>query len=525
MIYNPYQYSYPPFSYKSSPRSSGTPPKTEPVSPNTTIYNPYQYSYSKYPYKLYNKGAEKPSAPTKSFSIQTEPFSTQTTIQPSMVNKGKVEPSPINVNLLGQNNPPLPPDTSNVPDLVNGLQARYDLLREQLDQQYQTQIGGLSTQIESQQKLQQQYQQEQAQALGSYKELATQPLANIVTGGIDEYRIKQNYFENQSLINELSGLMNEMNMSLMRGQELIKSGAISKTELQRRQTEATARAGVVQAVINARNNQIGTALNIIDRVYTSIRDDTERQVNYYKDVVNYFDRLRQEASAKELDLTKTQRDYINAQIKTKENEVANMEKTVEYIKGLMVNPETAKIVADAGVNLTDSVETIEQKLAKWGYIQEQQQIATQLAQKGYSEIFTKEELKNYPADAIVQWKDSKGKIHYFVSTEKPANKTTYKDFSDNKGNVTRVWTETDQYGNVVKTWYQGLGQIGRTSSNSILDLLGLDLGSTQNTPAETSQSENPFETKTTVPKEKESSGSFSLSNALKGTNWYDIPTK
>jgi len=439
--------------------------------------------------------------------------------------KGKVEPSPINANLLGQANPPLPPETSNVPDLANGLQARYDLLREQLDKQYQEQIGGLSTQIENQQKLQQQYQQEQTKALGSYKELATQPLANIVTGGIDEYRIRQNYYENQSLINELSGLMNEMNMSLMRGQELIKSGAISKTELQRRQTETTARAGVIQAVINTRNNQIGTALNIVDRVYTSIREDTERQVNYYKDVVNYFDRLRQDASAKELDLTKTQRDYINAQIKTKENEVANMEKTVEYIKGLMVNPETAKIVADAGVNLTDSVETIEQKLAEWGYIQEQQQIATQLAEKGYSEIFTKEELKKYPADAIVQWKDSKGKIHYFVSTEKPTVKTTYKDFTDNTGNTTRVWTEIDQYGNVVRTWYQGLGQIGRASSNSILDLLGLDLGSTQNTPAETSQSENPFETKTTVPKEKESSGSFSLSNALKGTNWYDIPTK
>ena len=504
---------------------------------------PYQRSYKYYPKYSVAGGAgvypatpqkENVSYPNTDSSLWAKllgrgstntPSTVTSGITTSAVNKDKVEPTPINVNLLGQNNPPLPPDTSNVPDLVNGLQARYDLLRQQLDQQYQTQIGGLSTQIESQQKLQQQYQQEQAQALGSYKELATQPLANIVTGGIDEYRIKQNYFENQSLINELSGLMNEMNMSLMRGQELIKSGAISKTELQRRQTEATARAGVVQAVINARNNQIGTALNIIDRVYTSIRDDTERQVNYYKDVVNYFDRLRQEASAKELDLTKTQRDYINAQIKTKENEVANMEKTVEYIKGLMVNPETAKIVADAGVNLTDSVETIEQKLAKWGYIQEQQQIATQLAQKGYSEIFTKEELKNYPADAIVQWKDSKGKIHYFVSTEKPANKTTYKDFSDNKGNVTRVWTETDQYGNVIKTWYQTLGQIGRTSSNSILDLLGLDLGGTQNTPAETSQSENPFETKTTVPKEKESSGSFSLSNALKGTNWYDIPTK
>lgn len=511
MAYNPYSYSYPYYS-QFSPKSSGD---------------------SNYPLSSYINPWTKQSIQVRNKTTPTSSVSPQTSIQSSTINKGKVEPSPINVNLLGQNNPPLPPDTSNVPDLVNGLQARYDLLREQLDQQYQAQIGGLSTQIESQQKLQQQYQQEQEKALSSYKGLATQPLAGIVTGGIDEYRIRQNYFENQSLINELSGLMNEMNMSLMRGQELIRSGAISKTELQRRQTEATARAGVIEAVINARNNQIGTALNIIDRVYTSVRDDNERQANYYKDVVNYFDRLRQDASTKELDLSKTQRDYINAQIKVKENDIANMEKTVEYVKGLMVNPETAKIVADAGVNLTDSVETIEKKLAEWGYVQEQQQIATQLAEKGYSEIFTKEELKKYPADAIVQWKDSKGKIHYFVSTEKPTVKTTYKDFTDNTGNTTRVWTEIDQYGNVVRTWYQGLGQIGRASSNSIWDLLGLDL--TGGVPTGTTKSENPFEQgattssgsnlPTTTPTNTKSNTSFSLSNILEGKSWYDIPTQ
>jgi hypothetical protein len=128
---------------------------------------PYQQSNPYYVGASSKGGAGvSPSYPTKSTNSQTNQTSqagsseittnqsyinskTGNTEPSSAVSKGNVKPEPINVNLLGQNNPPLPPDTSNVPDLVNGLQARYDLLRQQLDQQYQTQIGGLSTQIES----------------------------------------------------------------------------------------------------------------------------------------------------------------------------------------------------------------------------------------------------------------------------------------------------------------------------------------------------------------------------------------
>ena len=38
--------------------------------------------------------------------------------------------------------------------------------------------------------------------------------------------------------------------------------------------------------------------------------------------------------------------------------------TSEYIKSLMIDPESAQFIADAGVKLNDSIEVINDKMAK-----------------------------------------------------------------------------------------------------------------------------------------------------------------
>ena len=238
---------------------------------------------------------------------------------------------------------------------------------------------------------------------------------------MDKYKIDENYFANQALIGELGTIMNELNMSAIRNTEMIASGAISKTEANRRQQVLIARAGTIEAVIGARNNQIGNAFSIIDKTYNALKDDQTTQLNYYQSLINYYDGLRTESGAKIVDLTKDQRTYINSQIKIKETELANLSKSTEYIKSLMINPDTAKIIADAGVSLADNVDEINEKLAKWGVVDEQKKISLAMMDKGYKEILPGE-VSKYSDRDILPWTDSNGKVHYYIDTQGELNK-------------------------------------------------------------------------------------------------------
>lgn len=454
---------------------------------SSTDYLPYQKSYPAY-------GAESKSlTPPVTPPSSTASANTGITIAPSSAISfsASLEPRDILAEGLGKPEPP----TFQLPDkseVIIGLQAQYDTLVKQLETKYDEEMKSLQAMMAEQEKLMKQYQIKGEEYLKKYEELATKPLAGWYEQKLDEHQVKQNYFENQALLGELKMIMNELNMSTLRGAELIRSGAISKTEWIRRQNELTARAGILQAVINTRNNQIGVALNIIDKIYTVIKSDLERELNYYRDVINYYNQLRKELKNDIVDLTKEQRQYINAKINLTATQLDQMNKTVNYVKELMLNPQYASKLAYAGVSLLDDIPTINKKLADWNYVEELQTISREMAKRGYSEILTAQELALYPPEAIVQWQDSRKKIHYFVNKDylqeiqklqtKTAlsahNKITFKDITDNQGNITRIYTETDPYGREVNRWVEYIGPYGKAStSGGMADLLRSIFGS------------------------------------------------
>ena len=64
-------------------------------------------------------------------------------------------------------------------------------------------------------------------------------------------------------------------------------------------------------------------------------------------------------------------------------EVEQAEATATYIKSLMINPETAQFMADAGVSLSDSIDGIKGKMAKQSKIQEVIDTRNELIDAGY----------------------------------------------------------------------------------------------------------------------------------------------
>lgn len=191
--------------------------------------------------------------------------------------------------------------------------------------------------------------------------------------------INENFQANQQLVGELEGLLTEGNQLIEQMKGVTGLAGIRNPRINQAIEGVNARAGVIQAVMSARNGQIAQAENMIDRSVKVITADRQDQLAYY-------DTLLSLENQKIVSLEKDQKNLITEQTNLIKGDLQRVESTVDYIKNLMVSPQTAQFVANAGVTLNDSVDEINTKLAEESKRREIQTLTNELTSKGYTAL-------------------------------------------------------------------------------------------------------------------------------------------
>ena len=203
---------------------------------------------------------------------------------------------------------------------------------------------------------------------------------------IEEARFDQNYNAVQGLTTQLMDLMTEGNnlIAMISGKTGLQN--IRNPRINQAIQGVTAATGVIQAGISAYNGQMSqaqsqliNATNVITSAYTD-------QLEYYKTLVNFYESKAGDTSAKLTTLTKNERDFLDAKIIELENNVQRAQANSDYIQKLMISPETALFMAQAGITLNDSPEQVNYKLAEQSKRQQIIDTTNEYVKDGYTSV-------------------------------------------------------------------------------------------------------------------------------------------
>jgi len=298
----------------------------------------------------------------------------------------------------------------------NSLTASLEASRKALEDAYKKQQESYAKQTSEMQAKMDTAIAGQKGVLDSVERISTPFRADLETTERDRLKIEENYFENQKLVNELEMLLTE-------GNELIKSqkgmtglSAIRDPRVNQTISEVSARAGVLESVMAARNNQISVAENLIDRSVNAINADRQDQLNYYSNLYNFYGTARDESGNALITLKADEKKFINAQIALLENDMAQAQTNAEYIKQMMIDPDKARVLAESGVTLNDTPEQVQKKFAEYGYKQEVTDTSNQLTTKGYAYL-TPEQAAVLPSGSFITTTDSRGNVKHWKVPE------------------------------------------------------------------------------------------------------------
>jgi hypothetical protein len=140
--------------------------------------------------------------------------------------------------------------------------------------------------------------------------------------------------------------------------------------------------------------------------------DRNDQLNYYNSLLNFYDSQADTEGNKIIQLTSDEKDIINSQVKLLEDDLASTQANVDYIKSLMLDPNTAVIVAQSGVTLNDTPQEVQTKFATYYYTQEVTQSKNEMETNGY-QYMTQAQAMTKPAGEITTITDSKGVQRYW----------------------------------------------------------------------------------------------------------------
>jgi hypothetical protein len=201
---------------------------------------------------------------------------------------------------------------------------------------------------------------------------------------LEKQQVADNYQANQSLINEMDSLMTTGNNIIEQMKATTGLASIMNPRVSQTMTDVAARVGVIQAVISARNNQIGVAQSQLNTSLNAITSIANDQISYYKTVIDFYAQQKSDNAATLAGLSKEQQTYVNAKISSLQDSVTQAQNTATIISKAMLDPNTALTYAKAGITLSDSPAQINQKLAVQGYAQELSDTANKMASSGYS---------------------------------------------------------------------------------------------------------------------------------------------
>lgn len=363
-----------------------------------------------------------PSAVDKNYFLNPGESTDAYNARIATYNASKV-PAQVDVSGVTASAPTLP--TPSAPSVLNsyvaGVTAQADSTRNELDQRYKAEQARIEQQMKDTQAEIDALTAKQEDILksgGSVDQL-TQPFREELEASERErLKVEENYFANQQAVGELDSLLTEGNQLIeqMKGETGLAS--IRNPRITEATNAIAARAGVIQAVMAARNSQISVAGNLIDRTVSTIAADRNDQLSYWNSVLSFYASEKKSASEDFASLSSDQKKYIEAQIGLVQEKHDQAQKTADYVKELLVNPQSAALLQQAGVTLNDSVETINAKLSQASYQQEVVNLNNKMAASGYKYILPGQTPPAGTQAITVQ--DSRGKSYTYYTDKQAA---------------------------------------------------------------------------------------------------------
>jgi len=252
---------------------------------------------------------------------------------------------------------------------TNSIQGAVDSSRATLDSTLKTQNSALDVDIAKLEK-------EQERILEEGKEL-TQPFReSLEKKQREKLKVNENFEANQKLTNELDSLLTQSNelINIATGRQV--SGKVLQKSLSKTMADVQGRAGVIQAVMDARNGQITQAYTMIDRTVAAVVADRNDELSYYNTILELNNNKLIKLDAEQAAIATTER---NLAVK----DVESAQATADYLKELMISPETAQFMADAGVSLTDSIDGVKTKMGAQAKREETTAMRNSLTEAGY----------------------------------------------------------------------------------------------------------------------------------------------
>jgi len=288
------------------------------------------------------------------------------------------------------------PSSTAQSDFVSGLTSNVDQAKSALTESITRQKANFDAQLAT-------LKEKEKTTLGQIKPLVSPFRAQLENTERDRLFVNKNFEENQKLVNELDTLLTEGNDLIRQQKEVTGLAAVRNPRIQKSMDDVAARAGVINAVINARNGQIAQAENMIDRTVSAIAGDRKDQISYYETILNLN---RQDI----VNLDRKSVKLAEEQLAIKKGDLQRAQQTADYIKKLLIDPATAGLMGEGGVKLTDSVQTINKKLTQATYTREIRDMSNKIMAQGAQAVISP---KGIPKDELVTLTDSRGKLHYF----------------------------------------------------------------------------------------------------------------
>ena len=183
----------------------------------------------------------------------------------------------------------------------------------------------------------------------------------------------------RQMTSEMEGLLNRHNAILEREAGMPVGQKVISSRTSNALNDITARAGVIEAVFSAIDGNISQS-------YTAINQAQQAVAQQWNDTRNYYGTILELSNQNLINLDKEEKEIAEKEIAIAEADYAKSLQTSEYIKGLMIDPESALFIADAGVKLNDSIEEINEKMARQAEIKEINDTKNEMVADGYEYI-------------------------------------------------------------------------------------------------------------------------------------------
>jgi len=209
--------------------------------------------------------------------------------------------------------------------------------------------------------------------------------------------------QQKELLTELDQLLTEGNELIRQQKEVTGLAAIRNPRIQQTMEDIAARAGVINAVVALQNTYLANAYQSIDRTMDNITADRQDRLNYYNTILSL-------ANRDIIELTAESRNIAHTQTALLEKYMDTAQETVDLVKENMLDPDKALLMAQAGVSLNDSVETITAKMAEAQFANEVREAANEITTEGGVSVV---DPSTVPADQLKSFTDSRGQVHYY----------------------------------------------------------------------------------------------------------------